>query len=104
MPVVSWLFPWLSEEINMFRRIALLTTCLALVGLAGCGPNVKLNTVPAAGKVTYNGQAVEGATVTFFPVDPNSGKPALGTTDSAGNFTLETAVGGALKPAKGALV
>ncbi|HVC94924.1 MAG TPA: hypothetical protein VND64_14610 [Pirellulales bacterium] len=60
--------------------------------------------MPVSGTVTYNGNAVVGALVAFHPVDPNSGgHSALGTTDAAGKFTLQTPEGGT-KLAKGAMV
>lgn len=41
------------------------------------------------GKVTYNGQPVDGATVTFYPDKP--GVPvAAGTTDASGSYRLTT--------------
>jgi len=81
----------------MFRRPVFWASCVAmLLGLGGCGPKggSALKTVPVAGAVTHNGKPIEGATVTFLPVDPNSGKAAGGITDAAGKFTLETYAGG----------
>lgn len=55
--------------------------------LVGCGPS-RPETVPVSGHVTLNGQPVEGATVMFSP--EAEGRPATGTTDADGRFTLKT--------------
>jgi hypothetical protein len=74
-----------------------------LVITCGCAKSVKLPpTVPVSGTVTYNGQPLEGATVTFMPADRTTGKTASGISDAQGNFEMETFVAGAVK-AKGAL-
>ncbi len=62
------------------------------MGLAGCqsrptDPN-RPKTVPVSGVVTYKGQPVEGATVTFVSTAGKHG--AVGTTDAAGQFALTT--------------
>jgi hypothetical protein len=71
----------------------------ALVGAAGCagegeGASDRPQTVPVTGSVTYNGQPVDGATVTFSPDVPimelASKHGAFGTTDAEGKFTLKT--------------
>jgi len=89
----------------MLRRSVFAASCVVmLVALSGCGgKGSHLKTVAAGGTVTHNGKPVEGATVNFFPADPNSGKAAGGTTDAAGKFTLQTFVGGTTT-ANGALV
>lgn len=53
--------------------------------LLGCGSGSGL--VPARGKVTYNGQSVAGATVTFLS---STGRLAIGTTDANGEFSMKT--------------
>jgi len=54
----------------------------------GCNnPDARLAMVE--GTITYNGQPVEGATVTFLPVDP-AGEIAVGLTDADGRFTLNS--------------
>ena len=62
------------------------------VAIAGCGGPADTGnrpaTIAAGGTVTYNGEAVDGATVTFAPDGP--GKAAIGKTDSNGNFKLMT--------------
>lgn len=64
---------------------------LFLLGLAGCGNS--LGTVPVSGKVTVDGQAMEGVMVLFVPTDPE-GMPASAQTDASGAFTLTTEING----------
>lgn len=57
------------------------------LSLGGCsGPD---QPVPVEGKVTLDGEAVVGATVTFIPAN-GAGHPAVGQTDQAGVFHLTT--------------
>jgi hypothetical protein len=53
-----------------------------------------LNAIKTTGIVTYNGNTLEGAQVTFFPARREGGRPATGRTDSEGRFRLKTYVGG----------
>jgi hypothetical protein len=46
------------------------------------------DTVPVTGTVTYNGTAVDGATVTFSPESGTNA--AIGTTDPQGAFSLKS--------------
>lgn len=69
-------------------------TCAVMIGLAVAGcqsrptdPN-RPKTVPVSGVVTYMGQPVEGATVTFVSTAGKRG--AVATTDAAGRFVLTT--------------
>jgi hypothetical protein len=55
----------------------------------GCGGPA---TVPVTGTVTLDGEPVDGASVMF--VAEGEGRPASGTTDGSGNFTLTTFTGG----------
>jgi hypothetical protein len=50
--------------------------------LAGCGES---KVVPVAGTLTYKGKPVPNAIVHFVPA---AGRPSLGETDPAGQFTL----------------
>jgi hypothetical protein len=51
-------------------------------------------TVPAAGRVTQNGKPVEGAMVTFYPVEGSAATLASqATTGPDGRFELSTNVG-----------
>ena len=60
---------------------------VACAVLCGCGGGAKLS--PAKGKVTYNGQPVSGASVTFMPTE-QGGQVASGVTDAEGKFALNT--------------
>jgi len=61
---------------------------LAMLGLmVGCGPN-RPEMAPVSGTVLYEGKPLEGATVKFMP--EGEGRPATGTTDAEGRFTLTT--------------
>ena len=67
--------------------VALAITFGLLVG-GGCSRAGGPKTVPASGKVVYNGQPVAGAKVAFLG-DGNS-LPALAITDKNGEFELTT--------------
>ncbi len=68
-------------------RFALLAL---VVGVWGCGNGAtRQDTVPVTGLVTYNGEPVEGATVVFGAASGQD-RPATGTTDGSGRFTLTT--------------
>lgn len=54
---------------------------------AGCGPD-RPETISVTGTVTLDGSPVSGAVVAFTPV--GGGRPATGTTDGSGKFTLTT--------------
>ena len=72
----------------MRRRTAIgLALATATLLAAGCGPSGTAPTLKVTGKVTYNGQAVEGVTVNF---SPQNGRPATGSTNASGEFTLST--------------
>ena len=62
----------------------------ALALLAGCpqGAGDRPNTVRVSGTITLDGNAVEGATVTFQPT--SGGRAAAGRTDASGNYELTT--------------
>ena len=64
---------------------------VVLVGMLGCGG--KPDTAPTAkvtGTVTYKGQPAQRASVGFIPDGGPGGRPASGTTDASGKFTLTT--------------
>jgi hypothetical protein len=67
----------------------MLLGCVLLfaVLVAGCG---KGKTLKTSGRVTLDGQPVEGALVRFVPVDPAKGSLASGVTGSDGRFRLTT--------------
>jgi hypothetical protein len=61
---------------------------LALVLGAGCSPGNSLGTVPVSGKVTYKGQPVDGALVTFL--GEGDARPATAKTTADGSYHLMT--------------
>jgi hypothetical protein len=68
------------------RALFASVTVLVALALSGCsGGKVKVN-----GVVLLDGKPVEGATVTFLPVNTDKGKMAFGSTDKEGNFQLTT--------------
>jgi hypothetical protein len=82
------------------RFLVLVAVLASLVVLPGCGKSL----APVKGRVTWKGQGVKEAAVSFNPVpsseeDRAPGKPATGFTDDEGNYVLST-----FKPYDGALV
>ena len=70
----------------MFRQSLRLVVWVGVcAGLLGCGGGGGLT--PAKGKVSYKGQPVAGATVSFIPAE---GTPAVGVTDVQGEFSVKT--------------
>jgi hypothetical protein len=71
-------------------RASIVAALVAVLSLAGCGGKKEEgNGRPVTGKITYNGQPIAEATVTFVG-DFNS---AFAQTDAEGNFKLKTALG-----------
>jgi len=60
------------------------------VAAALAGPGCGRGLVKVTGVVRLDGKPVEGAMVTYHPVDPNKGRIAHGTTDKEGAFQLST--------------
>ncbi len=60
---------------------------MVLVLVTGCSKSDHPVVFPVKGVVTYKGQPVSGAMVTFFP---KTGRPAGGTTGADGKFELST--------------
>lgn len=56
--------------------------------LAGCGDSGKPHSV--SGVVLMEGQPIHGANVTFHPIEGQAVRPAVGTSDAAGKFSLST--------------
>ncbi len=71
-----------------WKLLAVFTTAAMIVGCSGNANKVK--TVAVSGTVTYKGQPVEGAIVTFNPTDSKNGKTAIGKTDATGKYRLMT--------------
>ena len=72
----------------MSRRMLVAWAMVVLVAGGCSGGKAKLDTVKATGKVTLDGQPVEGATVTLAP--DVAGRTAFGKTDSQGVCKLAT--------------
>ncbi len=75
----------MSRTWNVLIVVAVATVFAAAV--VGCGKG-RPKTVPVTGTVTFDGKPVEGASVAFYPAE--GGRPATGTTDAQGKFTLTT--------------
>lgn len=60
---------------------------MGLLLASGCGGESHPPTGRVTGAVTYRGQPVEGAQVTFFA---QQGRPGSGVTDAQGKFVLST--------------
>ncbi len=72
------------------RHCGVAVVLLMVMAVAGCSSgDAKL--VPVTGKVTYKGQPVAGAGVTFVHADGKSSP--VGVTDAGGVFTLGSSTG-----------
>ncbi len=60
---------------------------LGAIGLAGCGGSTMPKVYPATGTVTWKGEPLADATVSFVP---SVGAPSDGKTDAQGKFTIMT--------------
>ena len=76
-----------------FNIVAL---CL-LVALCGCGSST-IKTAPVEGTVTMDGSPLANASIQFYPVDLEAGKPGYAKTDASGQYKLSTQLG---EPGKG---
>ena len=74
-------------------------SCFLLIPLLlmGCGGEDRPPLAKASGIVKLDGAPVEGATVTYLPVD--GGRPGTGQTDAQGRYTIKT-----FEDAEGAIV
>ena len=74
---------------NIFYCVVLIVSSLCVLG---CGAKVKTEFVE--GTVTYKGAPVEGADISFSPVDISGGaSPAYGKTDAQGKYKIQTQQG-----------
>lgn len=71
-----------------FATVRGLLGFLIIAVFAGCGGVDRPPTAPVSGTVMVDGEPVEGAAVMFVP--EKGGRPATGTTDAQGHFTLRT--------------
>jgi hypothetical protein len=85
-----------DEGRSMTTRTKWIGVAVILVLAAtGCTKTPQITTVPVSGRVTYKGQPVVGALVTF-DAEGSTGKPANGRTDGDGKYKLTTIVSGAI--------
>ena len=73
------------------RNILLFTAIFTTMVLTGCSN--KLATVMVTGTITYEGEPLADASISFSPVTEGQGHPAYGTTDSSGKYVLQTILG-----------
>lgn len=72
-----------------YVKLFVVFSCVALcVAASGCGKGRVF--VPVTGTVTLDGEAVEGATVSFVPKVAEGGSSATGITDASGKFELSS--------------
>ena len=81
-----------QEMIDFMQKIFIFTGLVALFLMTGCGGD-KLKTYPVTGTVTYKGEIVAGATVSFNPKVPGEGDDAYARTDNNGVYKLQTQLG-----------
>jgi len=72
---------------DVVGRVPVAFVATALL-LAGCSAGSISGTAPVQGTVTYNGQPVAGATVSF--VGEGDARMAVATTDAGGSYQLMT--------------
>ncbi|WP_437188124.1 carboxypeptidase-like regulatory domain-containing protein [Planctomicrobium sp. SH668] len=65
---------------------------MIIIAGSGCWGTSYPKTYPLKGTVKHRGKALEGATVTLIPTDPQ-GKSASGITDAEGNFLVKCYMG-----------
>ena len=78
-----------SSDTRRFARFAHLG-CLLILLAGGCSKEDR-GTVPVSGKVTYQGQPIEGAVVTF--ASTGTGTPGAGLTTADGTYKLDVKPG-----------
>jgi hypothetical protein len=61
---------------------------VVIICAAGCSKGGDFSTVAVSGKVTYHGQPVEGATISFIP--DAAGRPATAISTAGGMYRLRT--------------
>jgi hypothetical protein len=71
---------------NISILSALTIILVSILVSSGCN-NADSKFTKVKGTITYNGQAVEGATVLFIATN-SSGESGVGVTDASGNYTL----------------
>jgi predicted small lipoprotein YifL len=71
----------------MFRTSLILITLVSLSGCGGGGPSDAPGTSSVSGTVTLDKKPLADAMVLFTPTE--GGRPAVGTTDKNGKYTLQ---------------
>lgn len=71
------------------------TRCLLLLGLtlvaAGCGNGDRVTVYPVRGSVMFDGKPMEGGgSISFVPLEGQSGKAAGGTIERDGRYVMST--------------
>jgi hypothetical protein len=79
------------------KAFAVVLCVIAGALLCGCHRGKQYSMAPVHGQVTFQGKPVGGATLTFLCV--GAPRPAIGTTDEAGNYQLTT-----FQPNDGAII
>ena len=74
--------------------IATIVVCVCCVFSIGCKKGGLQGLVPLSGTVTYNGEPVEGAQITFAPDDAANGRSALAKTEADGSYKAMTLIPG----------
>ena len=74
----------------MHKKLLALFCVGVMITIAGCGAS-NLPTTPVTGTITYDGEPLEGATVTLTPDAGSTGsRSASAVSDASGNFVLTT--------------
>jgi hypothetical protein len=76
------------------QKIFFVIICFSFLILSGCGSGSPFPVEAVEGIVTLDGQPVEGAVITFVPVDVAEGKAAYARTDETGIYKLTAFNGG----------
>ena len=74
---------------NTAAAAVLLSACVILLPLAGCGGSDRLPTAKVSGTVTLDGNPLPKGRISFVPQD-GSGRPASGQIAGDGSFVLGT--------------
>ncbi|MCA9081951.1 MAG: hypothetical protein KDA58_15425 [Planctomycetaceae bacterium] len=77
----------------MLRLVRIYLAIFTCSVLLGCGGDGRPSLVQATGRVTLNGEPLEGASVSFVPVevaDATFQRPSFATTNAQGEFTIGT--------------
>lgn len=74
----------------MHKKLLALLCVGVMITIAGCGAS-NPPTTPVTGTVTYDGEPLEGATITLTPEAGSAGsRSASGISDASGNFVITT--------------